>query len=440
MQSNIKNRTIFCHDNINVLNGMDSESVDLIYLDPPFNKNKVFAAPIDSSAAGASFKDIFSEEDLKDEWVVTIEEDTPELFSFLTGVKGIGDNANYCYLCYMAIRLIECHRILKSSGCVYLHCDTTMSHYLKIVMDCIFGAKNFLNDIVWNKGFRGTEADKIFQRSYDTIFFYSKGGDYVWNRPAQPYKDTDLRRYNQEDENGERYALIKRKKTNGEIYYGKSYPKKNGKSMNDVFEGIPTLASTSSERTGYPTQKPLALLERIIATSSNTGDIVLDPFCGCATSCVAAERLQRNWIGIDISIKAYELVKERLIKEVDKTNSDLLTFDPDNDEIYATTKAPTRTDDGKDYVPKKYIYVISNKAYPGDFKVGIASDADKRLSSYQTSDPERGYELEFKLHTEKFKAIEKSIHNSPKFLVRHEWVSGELTDIIKEIEALHKKL
>lgn len=440
MQSTIKNRTIFCHDNINILNGMNSESIDLIYLDPPFNKNKVFIAPLKSSAAGASFKDIFKETDLKDEWVVTIKEDNPQLFSFLSGVKGIGDNANYCYLCYMAVRLIECHRVLKSTGCVYLHCDTTMSHYLKIVMDCIFGANNFLNDIVWNKGFRGTESRQIFQHSYDTLFFYSKGVSYTWNQPSQPYKDTDLKRYNKIDENGKRYALIKRERASGEIYYGKSYPKEQGKSMNDIFEGIATMSSTSKERTGYPTQKPLELLERIIKVSSNEGDIVFDPFCGCATSCVAAERLGRKWVGIDISFKAYELVKSRLMKEVEHTNSDIFTFDPNEDEIYATTEPPQRTDDGKDYVLKKYIYVISNAAYPDDFKVGIASDVNKRLSAYQTSDPERGYRVEYTLLSEKFKEIETSIHGSERFLVRHEWITGQLKDIIKEIEALNKKL
>ena len=147
MSLNIKNRTIFCRDNIDVLQGINSNSIDLIYLDPPFNKKKMFTAPIGSTAEGASFKDWFREEDVKDEWVQTIKEDNIELHNFLTGIKTISSNKqylyNYCYLCYMAIRLLEIRRILKDTGSVYLHCDPTMSHYLKILMDIIFGEKKF---------------------------------------------------------------------------------------------------------------------------------------------------------------------------------------------------------------------------------------------------------------------------------------------------------
>ena len=133
---NIKNRTIFCKDNLDVLQGINGESVDLIYLDPPFNKKKTFTAPIGSSAEGASFKDYFREEDVKDEWVETIKEDHIELYNFLNGVKSVSNSKhylyNYCYLCYMAIRLIEMRRVLKDTGSIYFHCDPTMSHYIKI--------------------------------------------------------------------------------------------------------------------------------------------------------------------------------------------------------------------------------------------------------------------------------------------------------------------
>ena len=142
-QANLNNRTIFCRDNIDVLQGINSNSIDLIYLDPPFNKNKVFTAPIGSSAEGASFKDTFREEDIKDEWVQSIKEDHIELHHFLNGIKAISSNKyylyNYCYLSYMAIRLIEMRRVLKDTGSIYLHCDPTMSHYLKLLMDIIFG-------------------------------------------------------------------------------------------------------------------------------------------------------------------------------------------------------------------------------------------------------------------------------------------------------------
>ena len=136
-ECNVSNRTIFCNDNLDIMRGINSECIDLIYLDPPFNKNKKFTAPIGSSAEGASFKDIFREEDLKDEWLQTIREDSPDLFHYLNGIKGVGKPYNFAYLVYMAIRLIECHRALKETGSIYLHCDPTMSHYLKTVMDCI---------------------------------------------------------------------------------------------------------------------------------------------------------------------------------------------------------------------------------------------------------------------------------------------------------------
>ncbi len=136
-ECNIKNRTVFCDDNLDIMRGINSECIDLIYLDPPFNKNKKFTAPIGSSAEEASFKDVFREEDLKDEWVQTIREDQPDLYHYLNGIKGIGKPYNFAYLAYMAIRLIECRRLLKQTGSIYLHCDPTMSHYLKTTMDCI---------------------------------------------------------------------------------------------------------------------------------------------------------------------------------------------------------------------------------------------------------------------------------------------------------------
>ena len=144
-QSTLKNRAIFCRDNIDILQGINSDSIDLIYLDPPFNKKKIFTAPIGSSAEGASFKDWFREEDLKDEWLQTIKEDNDKLHSFLECVKTIEGRTsyNFCYLSYLVIRLIEIHRILKDTGSIYLHCDPTMSHYIKLLMDIIFGEKKF---------------------------------------------------------------------------------------------------------------------------------------------------------------------------------------------------------------------------------------------------------------------------------------------------------
>ncbi len=403
----IKNRTIFNKDNLDILRGINSSSIDLIYLDPPFNKKKVFTAPIGSSAEGAEFSDIFRQEDVKDEWLQEIKEDYRELNIFLTSVKDFGGSYylyNYCYLCYMAIRLVEMQRILKDTGSIYFHCDNTMGHYLKILMDIIFGEKNFLNSIIWNYETGGIPK-KDFARKHDVIFRYSKSSDYTFNSKDVLEKRSD--------------EVLRRIATGNE-----SATRSKGKYRHpsDVFK-IASINAMAQERTGYPTQKPLALLERIIKASSNEGDIVLDPFCGCATTCIAAERLDRKWIGIDVSVKAFELVKQRLKKEV---KSDLF----ETKEVPYTTIPPERTDQPKDFINKKYVYIISHKKYKL-FKVGIAKDWKSRLNSYQTSDPDRAYKMEYKLLTHKYRALENHIHKH--FESIYEWVDAPLKDIIDEM-------
>ena len=396
---NVNPRTIFCRDNLDILQGINSDSIDLIYLDPPFNKNKVFTAPIGSSAEGAEFSDIFREEDIKDEWASNIRYENYELYNYLLGVKEFSNKYNYCYLVYMAIRLIECYRILKDTGSVYLHCDPTMSHYLKIIMDCIFGEKNFRNEIIWCYH-AGGATKKYFPRKHDVILLYGRHANKsIHNIERIPYRD--LYAYDENHDNS----------------MGVYHP--DGKMLHDWWE-ISLISSLANERTGYPTQKPLALLERIIKASSNKGDVVLDPFCGCATTCIAAERLERKWIGIDVSHKAYELVKERLKKEV-------TLFQPK--EPYYSTIPPKR---GKDaYKEKGYVYIISNNAWPGKYKVGIVKDVTKRLNNYQTSDPLRGYQIEYKKQTPYFKEIEKMIHDTlPN---EYEWVSASLKTITDKI-------
>ncbi len=300
---NINPRTIYCKDNLDILEGVNSECIDLIYLDPPFNTKKTFTAPIDSSAEGAAFSDIFREEDIKNEWVETIRYENTELFEYLKGVKTFSNTYNYCYLVYIAIRLIECQRILKNTGSIYLHCDLTMSHYLKIVMDCVFGEKNFRNEIVWCYN-KWSIVSQAFSKNHDILFFYSKSDNPVFNVQHQARAKSTLKRF------GTKKIISKIDDA------GKRVPSKNstedseGVKMADYWN-IPIIAPSGKERTGYPTQKPLALLQRIIKASSNKGDVVLDPFCGCATTCIASEKLERKWIGIDVSVKAYELVKER---------------------------------------------------------------------------------------------------------------------------------
>ena len=182
MQKTLRNRTIFCRDNLEILRGIDSETIDLIYLDPPFNKKKEFTAPIGSSAEGAVFHDYFREEDIKEEWLGLIADQYPNLYQYIHGIGNIAHKSNKYYLCYMAIRLIELHRILKDTGSLYLHCDTTMSHYLKLLLDCIFGDGNFRNEIIWCYK-SGGASPKYFSRKHDTIFFYSKGENYNFAGP-----------------------------------------------------------------------------------------------------------------------------------------------------------------------------------------------------------------------------------------------------------------
>ena len=429
---NVKPRTLFCRDNLDILQGINSECINLIYLDPPFNKKKIFTAPIGSSAEGAAFSDIFREEDIKDEWVKTIQYENVPLHEYLEGVKTFSNRYNYCYLVYMAVRIIECHRVLKPTGSIYLHCDPTMSHYLKILLDCIFGETNFRNEIVWHYR-KWTNAAKYFQRNHDVLLFYTKSQEYAFHKlygaPTKSQAAVMQKGYNVNKVakglqllvyDRERYAQAVKEGKVDVAKYVQVVDKtaSEGTALNDAWE-IPWLHSQAKERTGYPTQKPLALLKRIIHASSHEGDVVLDPFCGCATTCIAAEVLGRKWIGIDVSHKAYDLVRERLQKEVPP---DLFRGSPHFD-----TKPPKRT--GDESIPQGNVYIISNPAFAGDYKVGIAKDVAKRLNSYQTSGPRRDYRLEYSLLTPHYKEIEKYIH--AKFESNHEWVLGTSLKKIK---------
>ena len=415
MDCNIQNRTIFCRDNLEILQEINSSCIDLIYLDPPFNKNKVFSAPIGSSAEGASFSDIFREEDVQDEWLQTIQEDYEQMYTLLSAVNVLEGRTsyNFCYLSYMAIRLIEMHRILKDTGSIYLHCDPTMSHYLKILMDCIFGEQNFRNEIVW--GYRtGGISKKHFPKKHDINLCYGKTSN-TYHNPVQEtilYEKPFFTDHTSPNENG---------KYETDVY------------VRDVWEDIKPLLNLSKERTGYPTQKPLALLERIIKASSQEGDIVLDPFCGCATTCVAAELLDRKWVGIDVSKEAYHLVELRLKKEIAHPEH---LFDSQKG-LHFYVNPPKRTDIEADYREQKYVYIISNAAFPNMYKVGIAKDWKSRLNAYQSSDPDQGYKMEFHCLTPCFREIKSHIHN--RFESKHEWVTADLSALREAIENYKQK-
>ncbi|MDI9408760.1 MAG: DNA methyltransferase [Candidatus Pacebacteria bacterium] len=387
---------MFCNDNIEILRGIDSGTVDLIYLDPPFNKKQIFAAPIGSSAEGAEFKDYWGEEDMKEEWfkLIANDEDYSHLPKFMEGIVSIGHGSNHYYLAYMAVRLIELRRVLKPSGSLYFHCDNTMSHSIKLLLDCIFGSENYRNEITWKRYAAHTVSDKRFDSISDKIFFYVKDqNDYYFDLQHGNPTDYEINQKFKylEEETGRRFQHVALEQSSNEssrleprkfgdrtvttdlgwrwsqatidkklaenphlIYWTKNNRPRykqyldqyEGQPIGDFWSDIDYLGSGSKEKTGYATQKPLALLNRIILASSRAGDLVLDPFCGCATTCIAAEKLGRQWIGIDISKRAQELVLQRL--EKDQQTASLLNW---SREIIARDDIPQRTDLDNESLP-----------------------------------------------------------------------------------------
>lgn len=313
---------LYVHDNLDVLHGMNSNSVDLIYLDPPFNSKRIYVASIGSAAEKkaskkgktASFDDIWAWNEDVDIRLESLIKTHSGLFAYIDVVGEIHGLAMKAYLTFMAQRIIEMHRVLKDTGSIYLHCDPTASHYLKLILDLLFGKHNFRNEIVWSYR-TGGSSKKHFSRKHDVLFMYSKTKDCAFNIIKEKAYTKSM---------GRKPGIVNYGAGTAE-FLGDSNGVYNLVNMRDVWE-IPYLGSTDKERTGYPTQKPLALLDRIIKASSNEGDLVLDPFCGCATTCVAAQNLHRNWIGIDISEVAGDLIVDRLSIDEDGDNAQSLLF------------------------------------------------------------------------------------------------------------------
>ncbi len=286
-------RTLYYSDNLPVLKQMEDETIDLIYLDPPFNSNRAYNIiyPNDMGQITA-FEDTWS-------WTPECDVHLRELKdsnvrNILNAlVNAIGKIQICAYLVSMTVRLVELKRILKSSGSIYLHCDQTAGHYLKVVMDAIFDKKNFCNDIIW--GYRtGGVSKKYWPKKHDNILFYKKSSAYRHNPPQERiYYDKPFFT-DKVDMAGKPYA---------DVY------------IRDVWEDIKPIINISKESLGYPTQKPIKLLERIVEASSNQSDLVLDPFCGCGTTIAAAEKLKRNWIGIDITYSSIAAIKERFKRQ-----------------------------------------------------------------------------------------------------------------------------
>ena len=304
---NFADKTIWTGDNLDILRGMNSETVDLIYLGPPFNSNRNYEAPVGSKAAGAAFKDAWTLSDLDVAWMGLIADEHPAISYTLDAAGYSHGKGMQSYLTMMAVRLLEMRRVLKESGSIYLHCDPTASHYLKQLMDAVFGTRNFLNEVAWY--YRGAGIPKATRaRRHDIVLWFAKqSGEHYFNPDPirRPYAKATQERF--------RHYIGNVRQDRD---YGQQELNPKGKHPDDVIDHIQPIAPSAKERVGYPTQKPLGLLENLISSSSKEGDVVLDPFCGCATACVAAEKLGRQWVGIDLSSMAYALVQERLAREV----------------------------------------------------------------------------------------------------------------------------
>ena len=360
---------LYYGDNLKVLReSIKDSSVDLIYLDPPFNSNAsynvLFKGPQgnDSTAQIEAFDDTWQwGEEAETAFAEVLRSPNGAAAEMLRAMRAfLGENAIMAYLAMMAVRMLELHRVLKPTGSLYLHCDPTASHYLKILLDAVFGAASYQNEIIWRRYKRpkgSQHTSRRFGRSTDTILFYSRSEKHHFyaDRVRQEINPAEFeKRYNMRDEKGPfmsgpllrsasmgpRPNLIfefrgftpgpagwrmKREKleeldSQGDIFFTQTgLPRRKvrptetpSSSIDNLWADIEALTAYSQERLGYPTQKPVALLERILNASSNPGDVVLDPFCGCGTTVHAAQKLGREWIGIDVTHLAIGLIEKRL--------------------------------------------------------------------------------------------------------------------------------
>jgi len=354
---------LYYGDNLDVLRRhVKDESVDLVYLDPPFKSNQdynVLFAERDGTRAAAqikAFKDTWQWDRVAAEEFHEVVEAGGRVSQALQAFRTVlGENDMLSYLAMMAARLVELRRVLKPTGSIYLHCDPVASHYLKMLMDSVFAPVNFKTEIIWKRTSSHGNVSASYGDVTDSILYYARGENPVWNQIYVPYSEEHIRRkftYRETDGRlfttsdlrnpGYRPNLIyeykgyqphpngwavSRKKMEEYDRQGRLYfpPKKTGRirlkryldetpgeRIQNLWDDIPPINSQAAERLGYPTQKPEALLERIIRASSNEGDMVLDPFCGCGTATAVAQRLGRRWIGIDITHLAITLIKKRL--------------------------------------------------------------------------------------------------------------------------------
>lgn len=377
-QSAVEKNKLYYGDNLDVLRRyIPDESVDLIYLDPPFNSRQDYNVLFAEKDGARSASQITA---FKDSWEWNIEAERAFIEVVESGGRVadamrafrtlLGGSDMLAYLAMMAPRLVELRRVLKSTGSIYLHCDPTASHYLKLLMDSVFGPEQFLTEIIWKRSSAHSDSKqgrKQHGRIHDTILFYSGSASWLWNVLHTEYDESYISNFYKhiEPSTGRRYRLgdltgpggkakgnpeyevmgvtrywryskermqtlidegrIVQSKPGAVPAYKRYLDEMSGVSLQDVWTDIPPIGAQAKERLGYPTQKPEALLERILRASSNEGDVVLDPFCGCGTTVQVAQRLNRRWIGIDITHLAISLIKKRLADsygvEVRKTYS-----------------------------------------------------------------------------------------------------------------------
>ena len=356
MAQNFQDNTLYEMDNLVVLRGMNSETVDLIATDPPFNtkRNRSGSAGhyVDNWKWGDTdiLPDQWKWNEVHPKWLEEIKDEHPALYQVIESTRVVQGEDTAAFLCFISVRLLEMHRILKDTGSIYLHCDHTADSYIRIAMDAIFGKKNFCNEIVWSYH-RWTGATKRFQRMHQIILFYAKDlGLSKFNQLTEPYSDKSKHK-------GKRHTTVQNDGSIEQIYTDDT---SREKAMRDVWE-ISYLNSQANERTGSPDQKPLELYERIIESSSNEGDLVLDPFCGCATTIIAANNLKRRWIGIDRRIDARYHIITRLMGITRKERERLKKYATDQEwlnretlryEMHYQTEPPKRTDKGDQTVPE----------------------------------------------------------------------------------------
>lgn len=362
--------SLFYGDNLAILREyLSDESVNLIYLDPPFNSNRSYNVLFkdesgqEAEAQITAFEDTWHWNAATEKTYHEMIQNAPANVAQMIGAlrEFVGTNQMMAYLVMMATRLVELHRVLKPTGSLYLHCDPTASHYLKIILDTIFGAENFKNEVIWQRTNVHSDS-KTWSAVSDTILFYTKTNAFTWNAIYLPHSEEHVEsKYKNVDEKGRRYTLSDMTSPNprpnmmyewkgfpfppngwrysrdtmqkldeeGKIWYPDDKTKRprlkryldemSGTLVTTVWTDINPINSQAQERLGYPTQKPLSLLERIIQASSNEGDVVLDPFCGCGTAIAASQKLNRKWIGIDVTHLSISLMKYRMKDMFDLT-------------------------------------------------------------------------------------------------------------------------